>query len=114
MGDKVVAGSRTWFEGLGGPQAEAKQGGAGDPWCQLGTSPRSLSSRADHGRVRWLVDGVNSSFQDVGTGPSFLVLGVGKLEDSSSEWVSLEPETDLSSEVQDPASSPAGFWHFGL
>ena len=57
VGDKGVGGSRPWFEGLGGPQAEAKHGWAGDPWCRFGTSPRSLSSRADHGRVRWLVEG---------------------------------------------------------
>ncbi len=57
VGDKGVGGSRPWFEGLGGPLSDVKHCGAGDPWCLLGSSPRSLSSRADHGRVRWLVEG---------------------------------------------------------
>ncbi len=57
VGDKGVCGSRPWFEGLGGPLSEAKHCGAGDPWCLLGSSPRSMRSRADHGRVRWLVEG---------------------------------------------------------
>jgi hypothetical protein len=94
VGDKGVGGSRPWFEGLGGPLSEAMHCGAGDPWCLLGSSPRSLRSRADHGRVRWLVEGGDPSFQDVGTELSFLDLGAGELEDFS-EWVSWDAETEL-------------------
>ncbi len=72
-------GSKDW----GGPLSKAMHCGAGDPWCLLGNSPRSLRSRSDHGRVRWLVEGGESSFQDVGTGLSFLDLGAGELEDFS-------------------------------
>ncbi len=94
VGDKGVGGSRPWFEGFGGPLSEAKQGVAGDPWSRFGTSPKSLRSRAYHGRVRWLVEGGNSSFQVVGTELSFLDTGVGELEDFS-EWVSWDAETEL-------------------
>ena len=94
-GDKGVGGSRPRFEGLGGPLAEAMHSGAGDPWCRLGTSPRSLSSKADHGRVRWLVGGETSSFQMVVLGFSFSTLGRDELEDASSERVFLEPETEF-------------------
>ncbi len=37
----------------------------------------------------------DSSFQDVGIGLSFLDLGVGELKNSSSEWASLDAETEL-------------------
>jgi hypothetical protein len=40
------------------------------------------------------VEGEESSFQDVGTGLSFLDLGAGELEDFS-EWVSWDAETEL-------------------
>jgi hypothetical protein len=52
VGDKGVGGSRPWFEGLGGPLSEAMHCGAGGPGYLLGSSPRSLRSKADHGRVR--------------------------------------------------------------
>ncbi len=94
MGDKGVGGSRPWFEGLGGQLSEARHGGTGDPWRLFGTSPRSLRSRADHGRVHWLVEGGDSSLQDVGTELSFLDLEAGELEDFS-EWVSWDADTEL-------------------
>jgi hypothetical protein len=59
----------------------------------LGTSPRSLRSRADHGRGPLTGEGRVSSFHEEGTGLSLLFIRGDELDDSSPEGVAVALET---------------------